>query len=374
MATPDPPTVVDWGNVTEAELRSIAEFLGGYMNRAGIPDTKEGLRTRANASWPRFMTEFVVCANEIWAGRKQVPQNTGGQAPGAGKLWRQGDDEAWAINFFDFTLYSLPVPQVLWPFNARSESEFGAEVIGVDSSDSRYLWEAMNVRGGVSGDLSEDRRIYGLRSTSNNHYWSSARVSNMEQPGELTVAGFFTLPQWNQANDGCVLLSHRLYNSADETGVVDRLGFELALGDPTGTNPENLALYYRDRDGADVERTAVCEIGGGGDRGPVYLPWGREHFIAIRRVFSDFTQTWHVSFMINGITIDDTDLGPQAEPGTSPDMRVLFGAAWDGLKHLGGGIRNVAIWTPAQTQPTEAQLQTYYRVGAGFLPRATFPT
>lgn len=370
MATPDPPTVVDWGNVDEVDLRQIPEFLGGYTNRAGIPDTKEGLRTRANASWPRFITEFIVCANEIWAGRKEVPQNTGGET--AGKLWRQGDDEAWSINFDDFTLYSLPVPQILWPFNASRTSQPGAQSLDVSGSQERFLWEAMNIRGGVSGDLSQNRQVYGLRSTSGNHYTADAGVTGMTTPGDLTVCGFFTLPQWNQANDGVVLMAHRNFQSATETGAADRLGFELGLGSP-GSERTDLALYYRDRDANDNERIVIPTAGSGASEGPIYLPWGREHFIAVQHYFTFATESFWTRVIVNGLIVHDAPVGSVGTPGTSANMRMIFGADWNGLRHQGGGIRNVAIWPQNVTQPTPEQLKTFYRVGAGFLPRASFP-
>jgi hypothetical protein len=64
----DPPTVPLLGTWTEPEIRAVEEFLGGFTNRIGIPDTKAGLRTRANASWPRFMVEMWVCVNAVFAG------------------------------------------------------------------------------------------------------------------------------------------------------------------------------------------------------------------------------------------------------------------------------------------------------------------
>jgi hypothetical protein len=368
----DPPTVPNFGFWTEAEIRSIPEYLGGFTNRAGIPDTKEGLRTRANASWPRLVVEMMVCLNAIMRGDKIVPgiPDVGSTST---KRWRPGDDEANVVELADLTFYSVPLPAVLWGLNADRVSEAGAQVINVDSNDSnRMLWEAETHRGGVS-DTSAGLKTYALRGTGDMNYFAAAAVTGMDTAGELTVCGTFNLPQWHQANDGVILLAHRMFNSADEDGTPGvNLGFEIGLGDPDfgGVNQNDLALYYRGGDGDFLIQDAVAVVGGqGSSQGRLYLPWNREHHIAVQRYNSG---GWRVRFVVNGIEVSDVPWGTGANPtpGNSPDMRIVFGSNWNGLQHMGGGMRNVMVWPAGTTQPTVAHLQTVYRVGAGFADKA----
>lgn len=366
----DPPTVPELGVWTESEIRQVEEFFGGFTNRAGIPDTKSGIRTRANASWPRFMVELWVCVNEVFAGRKTVP---GIQDPGvgysAGRVWRPGDDESNVVAFSDLTFYSIALPAVLWGLDGESTSEAGAQVIAVNSNDAnRRLWEAVTHRGGVS-DLSAGLEVYGLRNTGNLNYYAAAPVSGMETAGDLTVCGVFNLPQWNQANNGVVLLSHAPWNSDHDATVGKRLGFEIGLGDSAsaGDDSNDLALYYRGADSVPVTAEIPALVRATGER--LALPWNRDYHVAVQR-YDSGGSNWRVRFVINGIEVSDQALPGTPTPGTSPDMRMLFGSRWDGTGHLGGGMRNVMVWPSGTLQPTVGELQQIYRIGAGFQLKA----
>lgn len=373
----DPPTLVELGIWEEVDFRSVPEFNGDYLNRDGIVDDKPGIRTRANASWPRFMEEMWFCVNEVFAGRKIVP---GIGTPAMSVKWRPGDDGAQSTDASDLFFYGVPFPQIYWTFNGtRASSEPGVGIDVNTTAEDQVIWSLENQRSGVDvGPPFNQFRTYGIRSTPNVYYRSSAAVTDLGLGGEITVMGVVNLPQWHQANNGVVLLSHRRYDVTDETGTASRLGWEIGLRDARedgSFNPSDMVLYYRDRDAGDTERFFTMRQGSGIDEGSVYLPWNREHHICFQRYPNAGDGEWHVRFLLNGQEVFDVSLGTDVNsvPGTSPNMRVLFGSNWDGNQNYGGATRNVMIWTDGQTQPTLPQIRTMYQVGAGFLPKGPPP-
>lgn len=373
----DPPTLVELGEWSDVEFAEIAEFNGGYINRAGIVDDKPGIRTRANASWPRFQQDLWECVNKVFRGDKIVP---GIGTPAESVKWRPGDDGAQSVNATDLFFYSLPFPQIYWTFNGTRASSDPA--IGIDvnvTAEDRVIWSLENQRSGVTvGSPFNQFRTYGIRSTPHTYYRSSSAVTDLGLGGEITVMGVFNLPQWHQANNGAVLLSHRRHDVADETGVASRLGWEIGLSDARedgGFNPSDLVMYYRDYSSADSERRFTMRQGSGADEGSVYLPWNREHHICFQRYLDGGDGFYHVRMLLNGQELFDFSLGTgtNAVPGNSPNMQVLFGSDWDGNKNYGGGTRNVMIWTDGQTHPTNEQIRTIYQVGAGFIQKGPPP-
>ncbi len=368
---PEPPTLVELGVWTEPDFRAVPEFNGDYTNRAGIVDDKVGIRTRANASYPRFLEEMWFCVNEVFAGRKVVP---GIGTPAESVKWRPGDDGAQSVNATDVNFYAIPLPQIQWSCAKILASEPAGVDIEIDSAEEfdTPLWSLENVRSGVDvGGPFFQFKTFGLRGTPEKHYRSESDVDDLGLGGEVSVCAVFNLPQWPQTNEGVVLISHRRFDVADETGTASRLGWELRL------RADDFALQYRDRDSADSERRIDLKAGDGLDEGVVYLPWNREHHICFQR-YIDPTDgnNFHVRLLINGQLIYDESLGTTVNsiPGNSPNMRVLLGANWDGNMSYGGATRNVMIWTDGMTQPSVAQIRTIYQIGAGFIPKASIPS
>lgn len=373
----DPPTVVQLGTWSDVEFAQIPEFNGGYTNRVGIVDDKPGIRTRANASWPRFQQELWDCVNQVFRGDKTVP---GIGTPAESVKWRPGDDGAQSVNASDIFFYSVPFPQVYWTCNqTRISSEPGLTIETNITAEGRVLWSLENQRSGVDvGTPFFQFKTYGIRSTPNVYYHSSADVDDLDLGGELTVCGTFNLSLWNQANNGVIFLSHRRYDVADETGIASRLGWEIGLTsafEDGSSDLNDMVLYYRDRSFSDSERKFTVRAGSGIDSGSVHLPWNREHHICFQRYLNGGDAEWHVRVLLNGIEQFDISLGATVNtlPGNSPNMRVLFGSNWDGNMNYGGATRNVMIWTDGQTHPTPAQIRTLYQVGAGFLPKGPPP-
>lgn len=360
MADPGSPDLIELGYtlgyITEAQFRAMREF-GTYQNRTGVPDTKADVVTRANAAYPRAVLEVLVQINEIFAGNITVP----GIANVAGKSWRDGDDGAAVIDSTDITAYGIQAPSHMWHFNGTNGAYLGGTSMvskyvsgaGID----RDIYAIVNARGGVAD---EERFVYGARNVYDLKRYSSANLSGIG--ATMAFAGWFHLSEWNQSPDGIVLAAHRAYDRADETGASYRLGFELGLGIESVTDTrDELALYYRHYNDTDVEEIRLPITGGGGN---IALPMGREMFVAFTRTGST------LSFYVNGLLLgtETFGAGEEASPGTAPEMRLVLGSDWDGTRYLHGAMRNVAVWTGVQ--PTAAHLLTFYRIGAGFLPKA----
>lgn len=345
------PTSFSLGYQTEAQLRAVPEMAAsGYINRAGIPDTRVDCNTRANAVYAEFMREMLVQINNMANGTLIVP----GISNVTGKSWRDGDDGCNTVVETDFAAYGIEFPTNLWTFNQSIGATLGS-VAMLSSNGSFPSWGVINARGGVNG---ESRFIHGARSFYNLHYLSAAVIPSMA--AITTVAGFFRLSHWNQTNDGIVLLAYRRYDGNSEVSGAYRLGFELGLGRTSGTStPEELALYYRHVDATDVER--IHFIKPSTDR--VSLSFGQEVFLAFRR------NATSIDFFVNGLLFASSTFTAGQGPATggSPSMRLLVGGDWDSTRYNNGSCRNLAVWTG--TQPTDAMLLNYYRVGAGFSPK-----
>jgi hypothetical protein len=355
MADPGQPDLIENGYVlgfiTEAQFRAMREFQT-YQNRVGVPDTKSDVKTRANAAYPRAVLEVLVQLNEIMAGNIIVP----GIANVSGKSWRDGDDGSNIVESLDIAGYGIQAPSQMWLLNGTTGAYLGGNAL-VSTDPARDLYAIVNARGGING---ESRFVYGGRSIYGLQYHSAANISGIGQT--MAFAAFVHVSEWNESPDGIIIASHRAYDRADETGASYRLGFELGLGYTSVTaTPDELALYYRHYNGTDVEVVRFPVTGGSGH---IALPMGREMFVAFTRTAST------LNFYVNGLLLGSATFsaGNEPSPGTAPEMRLMLGGQWDGSRYLHGSMRNVAVWTGVQ--PSAAHLLNYYRIGAGFLPKA----
>lgn len=355
MADPGQPDLIEngytIGYITEAQFRAMREFQT-YQNRVGVPDTKADVVTRANAAYPRAVLEVLVQINEVLNGNLVVP----GIANVAGKSWRDGDDGANLVESLDITSYGIQAPSQMWHLNGTLGAYLGGNGL-VNTDPARDLYSIITARGGING---EDRFIYGGKSIYGLQRHSFANLAGIGQT--MAFAAFVHVSEWNQSPDGIVLASHRAYDRADETGASYRLGFELGLGYTSiSATPDELALYYRHFNGSDVEVVRFPITAGSGHIAP---PLGREMFIAFTRTASE------LRFYLNGLLLGTASfgVGDEPSPGVGAEMRLMLGGDWDGSRYLNGSMRNVAVWTGAQ--PSAANLLNYYRIGAGFLPKA----
>lgn len=348
------PTNLPLGYVTEAQFLSTREYAIPKTNRAGVPNTRAGCDTKANAVYADALVLHMSQVNEVFAGRSSVP----GIAGIAGKSWRPGDDGTDLVESADLTLYGVQAPTNMWQLDGSLGAYLGlSDMVSYDGARPDGLYSLENARGGIT---SEARLVHAARSVYGLHYRSDGGLYTI---GATMAFGMFvSLHGWNQSPDGIVLAAHRRYDGPDETSASYRLGWELGLGYASGSaTADELSLYYRHRNasGAEVIRRPVT---GGGGR--IALPVGREFFIGLIRTTSS------LSVIVNGLIISSvTFSGPDAPvPGNAQEMRLLLGGQWDGSRYLNGSIRSAALWTG--TQPNAAQLQNVYRIGAGFIPKA----
>jgi hypothetical protein len=355
VADPGQPDLIEngytLGYITEAQFRGMREFQT-YQNRVGVPDTKAGVVTRANAAYPRAVLEVLVQLNKILAGDIIVP----GIANVAGKSWRDGDDGANIIETNDMTSYGIQAPTDMWHLNGTQGAYIGTNTL-VSTDPTRDLYSLVTARGGING---ENRFIYGGRSIYGLQRRTTTNIASIGQT--MAFAAFVHVSEWNQSPDGIVIASHRAYDRATQTGASYRLGFELGLGYSSVTaTPDELALYYRHYNGSDVEVVRFPFTAGSGH---IALPLGREMFVAFTRTAST------LNFYVNGLLLGSATFtaGNEPSPGNGAEMRLLLGGDWDGSRYLHGSMRNVAVWTGVQ--PSADNLLNYYRIGAGFLPKA----
>lgn len=344
------PSVFTLGQTSEAQLLAKPELAPtDYVNTAGVPDTQADCNTRANAVYPRFLREFIRQVNNVFIGNQIVPGISGV----AGKAWRQGDDGSRVVDSADLITYAITTPTLLWKLNGSENSNIGSN----DFAGSVFNFDLVNARGGVNG---EARELYALKSFYNKFYRTSSTIPTLVT--NLAFCAFFNLSEWNQANDGVVLASYRAYDRADETGASFRLGFEIGLGRASGAETgQALSLYYRHVGSNDAEVIKFIDLGGPYS---VSIPFGREVCIAFVRGAAA------IQIYINGLLVYASGFGAGQDPiaGNAAQMRLMIGADWDGTRSNNGSVRNAAIWTTSL--PDAAQLLSYYRVGAGFLPGA----
>ena len=348
------PTNLPLGFVTDAQFRTTREYFIPKTNAAGIPDTRAGCDTRVNGVFGGAVVEDFAQINNYFNGSVALPP---GLANLQGKSWRSGDDGANVVESNDMIAYGITPPSDLWQLNGALSAYLGTVPLIASDAVPDAMWELVNARGGING---EANFIYAGKST-----YSMYRRTQAALPGmgaTVAFAGFFSFSEWNQTQAGIVLATYRLYNSAVESGVASNLGFEIGLGYPSAIAvPGELALYYRHYNAAGSE---VVRYPTTSSSGHITFRYGSEFFLAFTR--SGTT----LNIFVNGILLSTFSLGAGngGSPGTSPDMRLILGANWDGTKYLNGGIRGACVWTGAQ--PTAAELLSYYRVGAGFLPKA----
>jgi hypothetical protein len=185
--------------MTEAQLRAIDEFNGDFINRVGVPDTKAGLRTRANASWPRLIREIIVQINEIGRGTISVP----GIAMASGAKWRPGDDGAQSINDLSVAAYSIATPTSVWSLDDTDEDVYS--VVDIVTTGASPVFDIIYSPVAAKGQYTlADNITYGGRT----YYQAALATSaNYAVPVVCAASITFRASQWNQANDGIVLLS-----------------------------------------------------------------------------------------------------------------------------------------------------------------------
>lgn len=352
MTDPGPPSTVNLGYMTEAQLRSIAEFNGGYTNRVGIPDTKAGLRTRANASWARLMTELWVQLNEIFRGTITVP----GIALASGAKWRPGDDGAQAINDLSIAGYGIATPTSVWPLDDDNDDIYSVATVNTTGASPTFamIYSPVAVKGSYT---LADNIVYGGRT----YYQAAlATVANYSVPVVCAASITFRAAQWNQANEGIVLLTNRSASNASSSGASYRLGFELGLGVDSGSTnvPQQLCLYYRhSASPSEAAITRFCTTASGAR---VHLSPDMEWTVGFIRTATT------LRFFVNGIEMSSHDhTSSPPVPGSALD--VIMGGTYGGLRYLDGYVRNVAIWTSAQ--PDAGDMRNVYLLSAGHIAK-----
>lgn len=351
------PTPFNLGFQTTAQLLAVPEMAPtGYVNGAGIPDTAADCNTRANAVYAGFLRQCLAQLNEIMLGNVVPP----GIGTLQGTTWRAGDDASNTVEPDDVTVYGITTPSSLWTLSGTAASEYAGP--NMSGSLSTY-YQLQNARGGVNG---EEKFIYGGRTFAGNALYSDAAITIGQ-----TVAwcGFVHIGQWNQANRGAIIATHRAYDRATETGASYRLGFELGIGDLAGLDdPGSLSLYYRHINASDVEVIRGVNISGSNR---IALGAGREWFVGMLRTATT------LDIFINGLLVFSSifGVGDEPSPGAAAEMRLMHGGSWVGSeltpatsRYIDGAFRNVAMWNTSQ--PNAAQLLSFYRVGAGFLAKA----
>ena len=356
MADPGPPTITELGYllgyITEEQFRAMPEF-GTYENRKGIPDKKTDVAKRANAAYARAVLEVLVQINEIFAGRATLPPAL---LNAIGRSWIAGDDGTEIVETDDFGEYLIQTPSHLWHLNGTLGAYLGGTAM-VSNAPSRLVSSLMSARGGVEG---EAQFIYGGRSLPGVRRHSSANLSGIG--ATMAFAAWVHVGEWNQSPNGIVIAAHRAFDRSNTTGASYRLGFELGLGYANGAaTPDEMSLYYRHVNASNVEVLRTPETGGAQR---IAMPFGREFFIAFIRTATT------LNIYVNGLLLSTHTFGAgdAPSPGVGSEMRLGLGGDWDGSRSLVGSMRNVAVWTGAQ--PTAQNIKSYYRVGAGFIPKA----
>lgn len=352
----DIPSVPDIGFKTETAFRAIEELSAAYVNQVGVPDTKSGLNKSINAVLPGFYREALVEINEIMAGRT-VPPGFSGLT---GTKWLTGNNDEKTVGLADIAFLNIPAPVFLTL--APDETDLVSTTISLQSSttpaNNRHVFSIQNVRTGVE-PVPAQPISRSLKTHRNLQYWNETAAPTADN-GDLLVAFMCTFEYWPQQNNDIVLMSHRSFETADETGNSLRLGWEIGIGQPPGAegHPQDRVLYYRHIDSGDAEVKVFAVDGAGAF---ISIAPNREQMLGFRRVGTD------LQFHINGFQVANATLSAAPLAGTDGSVRLRIGGTYDFSKNSDSTYRQVTVWdTSLVALPTFDHLRTYYQVITGF--------
>lgn len=354
----------DWGFITQADAAAVAEMekLFTNVNAAGIPDTIETLDVNVNAVWGRFVYNFILYWNGLGNGEiTPLPPGLSGLGSTSDK-WRLHDDFSQHVGTADFTAKSIPVPDLAYPCNGSRANLAGGFNLINDASvpNQRGVYHIVNARGGVT-DSHDNVLTRALRTHRDLHYWSDGNDTLAD--ADTAVAFRLHMTEWPQHNERVVLMSHRQYNGATETGVSFRLGWELALaaGPSPTSDPKDRVLEFRDMDNVDTVRTV--QLGSGVELDTLPLS-GDIHIAFVREPNGPDQQ---ITFYLNGVPVQTTVMSGISAPGTDPNMRLVVGSDWDGSKNSNAAFRDIAVWKLLGAGlPNAGNIKDHARMTSGF--------
>lgn len=370
----DNNTTPDLGLRTSAEFFLIPEMASDYQTPPLIDDTFVELAHCVNAVWARFVREALHEINEVFACRKDVPLSDKIPVDGGGEgtSWRAGHDFSHQLSGNDFPGGNQP--QGLYPLSIDGFPALGS---GEFVSHVTPSLSVLNF-GIVSSPEHETPTlpIVGLVNSGVRQYWLD--TTGKADAEDIFFSMTLRIPSWNQANDGVVLASVRRFDSADETGATDRLGWEFGLGTwidgavhdtgsvPSGTEQDRV-LYLRWYDGTQVIQVNAKSNTFGHQ---FSIQPGPEWTLGFQRWANPAdSDNIRVRFYVNGLRVAEVFSGkPASAVGTSGNIRLVLGSRESSIKFAGGPIRNVYWWdTDTVDEPLVTEL---YEKTAGFLEPA----
>lgn len=366
----DNPTPADLGNITEAQFLALPEWAVSAQNDADVEDTIDGLTFCVNAVLYRILREQFRYINEALACRIDTPLSLAAKAASEGARWREGDNRSKAVTLATLGGAGLVQPDALWSCDNDNLDEVGGQARLInDEADPIPLYGIVNAPGSRS-ELFADM-VWGLRNHAARWYFSDLDIAAAARP--IIVASCqVTIPHWNQANEGVVLLKHAAFDSENETGA-ERMGFEFGLeragnaGFPdTNADAQDFVPYVRWYDSGDVEQRAVLSSI---DRSWCVPASGAEWTLGFHRY--EVGGSYFVDFYINGINV--AQIGSFNAPAASvaANMRVHAGADQLGYRYCEGTIRNVYVRGDfaagyALGPSVPATMLALHRIGAGY--------
>ena len=373
----DTETVPNLGLQTLTEFFASPEMAAPYETAADEDDTFAELDDCTNAVWARHLRAALSEINEVFACRKSVPitdkiaANTAAIGAAVIDHWRAGDDQIQALVTTDFPVGTQPTG--LLNLNGSDADALSAAVVvdHVTPSSVRLNWGVATVQGGSGGTAT----FLGLVNSGIRNYWLDTTGL---ATGDNDLAFFMTvrIPAWNQANNGVVLASYRLFDSAAETGGTDRMGWEFGLGQmvdgalhtagavPTGSEQDRV-LYLRYIDDVGSEQEVVVTAAASPTAPQLSLQPGPEWFVGFNR-YEGATFDF-VEFYINGRKVSSTQVPKWDVSGSNPDLRLNIGSRENSLKFTGGPMRNVFWWDDQGDGLDEALVLELYRKSTGYL-------
>jgi hypothetical protein len=364
----DQAAPVNLGNETDAQFILRPEWAPDYQNPDG-GDLFETLNFCINAVWGRAIRDNLRYINRVFRCEQSTPLSDLICNAPTNATWRPSDDGSYAIQAADFAAAGVLAPSNFWNLDGDFVPQFGTPTLRQDEGSQKrvYTWKSVLGRDGASGG-----RVIGLRTFHQWGAWSDPFDAGIvDSP---SIAGSITcrIPEWNQANNGIVLMAVKHKRDSAETGATDRMGWEFglgALGFGPSTDPREYALYLRYRTAADAEKgEAASIIDSSATSQPIGITPGNEWTLGFhRRESSPGFYQW--DFYINGVLSYTSDAYDAPSFGSSTDIRLLVGGGSDGVKFVGGPIRNVALWRDTDdAAAVGAAMLFVYQKGAGWMP------
>lgn len=360
----DNPTPADLGNLTESEFLSLAEWAVNAQNAANVEDTIDGLAFCVNAVLYRILREQFRYINEALACRVDTPLSLAAKA--AAERWREGDNRSKAVTLATLGGAGLIQPSALWSCSNSNVDEVGGASLINDEADPHPLYGVVNAPGSRSELFSSV--VWGLRPHAARWYFSDVQIAAAARP-IIMASCQVTIPHWNQANEGIVLLKHAAFDSENEIGA-ERMGFEFGLeragtSDPNA-NSQDYVPYVRWYDSIELEQRAVLSTG---DRSWCVPSSGAEWTLGFLRY--EVAGSYFVDFYINGILVGSSGSFSAPLPSVAANMRVHAGADQLGFRYCEGTIRNVFLRGDlaagyALGPSVPATMLALHRIGAGF--------